>query len=62
MVPHVVVDSRLGKTFCENKRLFEFETEADMDEAVDVACAQSAKSSMYHRARADHDRYGKACH
>ena len=62
MVPHVVMNCRLCKTLGENKRLFEFETEADVDEAVNVAYAGLVGPSLSIIAVANHDKSGKACH
>ena len=62
MVPHVMVDNRLRKAFGENERLFELETETNVDKTMDIAYAESVSSSLCHRAKANHGRYGKACH
>ena len=62
MVPHVMVDNRLRKAFGENERLFELETETNVDKTMDIAYAESVSSSLCHRAGANHGRYGKACH
>ena len=57
-----MVDHRLRKTLGENKRLFELETEANVDKTVDIAYAESVSISFCHRARVNHGRYDKACH
>ena len=62
VVPHVVMDCRLRKTLGKDERLFKFKTEADVDEAVNVACARLVGSALSFKAGADHDRYGRACH
>ena len=62
VVPHVVMDCRLRKTLGKNKRLFELKTEADVDEAVNVAYARISWDLSLTLPEADHDKYGKACH